>query len=62
MPEPLRPIEQVCPKCQGTDLVKSKTVLQSEEYEGILRKIECENCGATWDAIYRVGGYTNLAP
>lgn len=60
MPDPLRHIEQVCPHCQGTDLSRSQAIRQSEEHQGILRRIECENCGATWDAIYRVGGYTNL--
>ena len=62
MPSTFQSLDQICPHCQGTDLHRSKEVQRSEEYQGILRRIECENCGAAWDAIYRIGGYTNLTP
>jgi hypothetical protein len=54
------PFGHICPACGGTDLARSRAIKDSAEYQGILRSVECENCGATWKVIYRVGGYTDL--
>ena len=52
----------VCPACQGTDLSKGKPYIAQEvPYEGsILLPMDCENCGATWLAVYSLSGFTNL--
>jgi hypothetical protein len=51
-----------CPACQGTDLSNGKPyIAQEPPHEGsIFLPMECENCGATWLAIYQLSGFTNL--
>ena len=54
--------DTICPLCGGTDLAFAISRRFSAEYQGMLRPIKCENCGATWKAIYRLAGYTDLKP
>ena len=52
----------VCPACQGTDLAPGSplVVQQGDHAGGILTPTECENCGATWIAVYRPTGFIKL--
>ena len=52
-----------CPSCKGTDLATAGTPLHSmhgEHAGGIYAPMECENCGATWIAVYRPTGFIKL--
>jgi hypothetical protein len=49
--------ETTCPICAGTDL-SWKRPWYDKEAMAFVRPMECENCGATWDALYRFDGHT----
>ena len=52
-----------CPICHGTDLASSgapSLARQGDHAGAILQPMECENCGSTWTALYRIAGCTEL--
>jgi hypothetical protein len=65
MPEPLTPADyaatrgRICPACAGTDIANGDDITVGRQI--ITRRLCCENCGATWDAIYTLSGYEQLA-
>jgi hypothetical protein len=52
-----------CPTCKGTDLATAGApylIRQGDHAGGILQPMECENCGSTWNAVYRPTGFAKL--
>jgi len=47
-----------CPACGGTDLVGRD--YDQAGPESVTRAWLCENCGATWRAVYALQGYRGL--
>jgi hypothetical protein len=47
-----------CPNCQRTDGVHADTP-DSDGPFGVSH-VECDNCGATWDDVWKLVGYENL--
>lgn len=47
-----------CPNCESRD-INGDTIESSSATEA-LRKVNCDECGATWTEIYVVSGYCNL--
>lgn len=47
-----------CPRCQGNNLERGDWVDMGEGY--LAFTMECAQCHATWEAIYRLFTYSNL--
>jgi transcriptional regulator NrdR family protein len=47
-----------CPACAGTDLARGR--MDSERADTVTRRWACENCGATWTAVYTLTWYDEL--
>jgi hypothetical protein len=47
-----------CPACQGTDLARGR--YESAHADTVTRRWACENCGASWIAVYELIGYEGL--
>jgi hypothetical protein len=62
--EPLTPTDyaatlgRICPACAGTDIANEDDITIGRSR--ITRRLGCENCGATWDAVYTLSGYERL--
>jgi formate dehydrogenase maturation protein FdhE len=49
---------RICPACAGTDIANGDDITVGRSR--ITRRLCCENCGATWDAVYTLSGYEGL--
>lgn len=49
----------VCPVCGGRDLYRHAPQFQ---HASMLQRVQCENCAATWKAVYDISGYEQLQP
>jgi hypothetical protein len=51
-----------CPACLGKDLDAERLceTCMTPDGEFIFRTVNCENCGASWDELYRIEGYQGL--
>lgn len=49
---------RICPACGGTDLARH--AYEQAGPQALLRAWECENCGASWCAVYTLTGYERL--
>ena len=64
MPEPLTPDQYAyacgtrCPACEGTDLSRGR--YESTHPDTVTRRWGCENCGASWVAVYTLTWYEGL--
>jgi transposase-like protein len=47
-----------CPACGGTDLARGR--MDSERADTVTRRWACENCGATWTAVYTLTWYDEV--
>jgi transposase-like protein len=47
-----------CPACEGTDLARGR--MDSAREGTVTRRWACENCGATWTAVYTLTWYEGL--
>ena len=47
-----------CPSCGGTDLARGR--YDSAHADTVTRRWACENCGASWVAVYELTGYEGL--
>jgi hypothetical protein len=47
-----------CPACGGTDLARGR--YDSAHADTVTRRWGCENCGASWVAVYELSGYEGL--
>jgi hypothetical protein len=48
----------LCPACKGSDLARGR--LDSVTADTVTRRWACENCGATWLAVYTLTWYDEL--
>jgi hypothetical protein len=48
----------LCPACKGSDLARGR--LDSVTADTVTRCWGCENCGATWTAVYTLTWYDGL--
>lgn len=61
MPTPLSPEDYAaaggrsCPSCEGTDIARGGCMPRGPQM--VTRSLNCENCGATWIAVYTLSGY-----
>jgi hypothetical protein len=49
-----------CPACGGRDLASGRIDIPGG-VQYLTRLAECENCGATWTAVYELTGYEGLS-
>lgn len=49
----------VCPACAGRDLASGRIAIPGG-VQYLTRQAACENCGATWTAVYELTGYEGL--
>lgn len=47
-----------CPACAGTDIANGNDITFWRQV--VTRRLVCENCGATWLAVYELTGYEEL--
>ena len=51
---------QQCPACGGTDLAYGRYDNDNDNADTVTRRWACENCGASWVAVYELTGYEGL--
>jgi len=49
-------IGQVCPVCESSD-IKTRGAVDTDSDYG-WQRIECSNCSAEWDDVYKLIGYS----
>ena len=49
----------ICPSCGSTALAFGLIVVPGGTMQSLTRRAGCTDCGARWDAVYALTGYTH---